>query len=809
MFLDAILLLLLLLSFINVIEKPSFPFKMDMDNNKNQILVTEVTEKPSLIRAGDIIISVNSHKVNTIDEIEYITDWLMKGDKVSISIKRIGEIQNYSISLVKYYDYLYLVIFAFTLSIFIWVAIYVISRNPNDTIFRLFHNLAFSSALLIGMTLGKINFYGNFIDYILRFLYDFSQIILSINLLHFFLVFPKVKYTKHRNLFRIFYSIGFILGIIVSFYSFQTLHALSLPAFRDWTYYKQILIALPSIGFISLSLYALLHSYNNTDDSAEKRKIRWILIGTTTAVLNFVILWQIPKLLFSREIVPEWLMILVTITAPISIFIAIFRYRLFDIDFLISRSYVYLAILGILFSGYFVLSSLIPGLKSGTDNLYMILIILFIIVVLQPIKNLLQAFVDKKFFRQSYDYKVNNQLFTEKLKDSYTIEQISELLLNSINESISLEKLGFIIFDTGNNNIINIRLKSIENVPDKINKIIDYSIEYPISLTISKKHAIEEGYTSLLLTDKIFDDAGIHIVMQSLSDSRKMMGLLLIGLHTKRIKFSHEDIDAMRYKLDRATSSIQRIILTREITLREEENEKLAELNKMKSFFVSSVSHELKTPLTSIRLFAELLQINRNLEETKKYEYLEIIQSECDRLNRLINNVLDYSQIERGVKQYYFDEVNLIELISTVKSVMDNQIQKNNFEFNIDIKLKQAIIYADKDSIIEVLINLISNSIKYSDTTREITISLEQSESYYVLTVADKGVGMSEDDLQHIFEAFYRAKTTSTAHAGGAGIGLSLVKSIIIAHGGTIKAESELNKGTRFILTFPIGGSNG
>ena len=134
---------------------------------------------------------------------------------------------------------------------------------------------------------------------------------------------------------------------------------------------------------------------------------------------------------------------------------------------------------------------------------------------------------------------------------------------------------------------------------------------------------------------------------------------------------------------------------------------------------------------------------------------------------------------------------------------------RNNFEFKIDIKLKLAIIYADKDSIIEVLINLISNSIKYSDTTREITISLEQNESYYVLTVADKGVGMSEDDLQHIFEAFYRAKTTSTAHAGGAGIGLSLVKSIIIAHGGTIKAESELNKGSRFILTFPIGGSNG
>ena len=353
------------------------------------------------------------------------------------------------------------------------------------------------------------------------------------------------------------------------------------------------------------------------------------------------------------------------------------------------------------------------------------------------------------------------------------------------------------------------RGRSRPSLTDNINKIIEYSQEYPTSLTISKRHAIEEGYTSFLLTDKIFDKAGIHVIIQSLSDNRQMMGLLLVGLHNKRIKFSHEDIEAMRYKLDRTTSSIQRITLTREITLREEENEKLAELNKMKSFFVSSVSHELKTPLTSIRLFAELLQINRNLEIAKKDEYLEIIQSECDRLNRLINNILDYSKIERGVKQYYFDDVNLTDLISTVMSVMGNQIQKNNFDVILDIKPKYSFIKADKDSIIEVLINLISNSLKYSDSNREITISLDQNESDFVLIVADKGVGMAEDDLQHIFEAFYRAKTTSTAHAGGAGIGLSLVKSIVTAHSGTIKAESQIGKGSRFILTFPIGDKNG
>ncbi len=809
MILDAILLVLLLLSFVNVTKKPALPFTTELDSIKRNIIVTDVKDSSVKIKKNDTVLTIHHYLVKTPDEIEYVTDWLKTGEKIQITYKNKYGIQNISITLIKFYDYLYLIIYAITLSIYVWVAIYVISRNPNNTVFRLFHNVAYTAALLIGMTLGKINFYGNFIDYILRFLYIFSMIILSINLLHFFLVFPKVKFMKHLLLSRVLYTISIILGIIVSYSSYQSVKELSLPAFRTWELYKEYVIDIPSIALICTALYALLKSYIQSDDAAEKRKIRWIMIGTSIAVLNFVILWQIPKYILGSQIVPEWLMILVTITAPISIFIAIFRYRLFDIDFLISRSYVYLLMFGILIAIYFISVSLIPGIKTGIENMYFVIIVFILIVLFQPVKNSLQAFVDKNFFRQYYDYKVSNQIFTEKLKDIYTIEQVSALLLESVSESISIEKLGFIIFSTKNMNLINTHTKGLDSIEDNINKIIEYSQEYPTSLTISKRHAIEEGYTSFLLTDKIFDKAGIHVIIQSLSDNRQMMGLLLVGLHNKRIKFSHEDIEAMRYKLDRTTSSIQRITLTREITLREEENEKLAELNKMKSFFVSSVSHELKTPLTSIRLFAELLQINRNLEIAKKDEYLEIIQSECDRLNRLINNILDYSKIERGVKQYYFDDVNLTDLISTVMSVMGNQIQKNNFDVILDIKPKYSFIKADKDSIIEVLINLISNSLKYSDSNREITISLDQNESDFVLIVADKGVGMAEDDLQHIFEAFYRAKTTSTAHAGGAGIGLSLVKSIVTAHSGTIKAESQIGKGSRFILTFPIGDKNG
>jgi two-component system phosphate regulon sensor histidine kinase PhoR len=251
-----------------------------------------------------------------------------------------------------------------------------------------------------------------------------------------------------------------------------------------------------------------------------------------------------------------------------------------------------------------------------------------------------------------------------------------------------------------------------------------------------------------------------------------------------------------------SSEAIQRIHLQQKLGIKEEEARRLEELSSMKSYFVSSVSHELKTPLTSIRLFAEIMQMKKNIDEDKRNEYLDIIQSECDRLNRLISNVLDFSKIERGAKEYRFARVSLTDILNNVIKTFEYQFKAQGFKVNLDISGNSMVINGDEDAIAESFINLIGNALKYSFDIKEITIASYLLDEFYVVSIKDKGRGIASSDLQHIFEPFYRSNDIS--QTGGAGIGLSLVQNNMQAHNGQVKVSSDYGQGSTFSLFFPI-----
>jgi signal transduction histidine kinase len=227
-------------------------------------------------------------------------------------------------------------------------------------------------------------------------------------------------------------------------------------------------------------------------------------------------------------------------------------------------------------------------------------------------------------------------------------------------------------------------------------------------------------------------------------------------------------------------------------------------LAKLKSDFVSNVSHELRTPLALIRLYAETLELGRLSNPGKRQEYYEIIRKESERLTSLINNILDFSRIESGKKEYSFRETDVADLVRSTLESYRFEIEQNGFQFEqkIDSDLPQVCV--DREAIARSLLNLVNNAVKYSATEKYLGVNLYRHNSDLNLEVIDHGIGIPTKEQPKIFEKFYRVCDPLVHDTKGSGLGLSLVRHIVQAHGGEVAVESEPGQGSKFIITLPV-----
>jgi signal transduction histidine kinase len=227
-------------------------------------------------------------------------------------------------------------------------------------------------------------------------------------------------------------------------------------------------------------------------------------------------------------------------------------------------------------------------------------------------------------------------------------------------------------------------------------------------------------------------------------------------------------------------------------------------LARLRSDFISNVTHELKTPLTSIRMYAESLMMGRVKSDSVQKEYLSIVVTETDRLKRMINNILEFSKMEKGKPEYHFVNSNLASILNTSIQEMNYWFEKEHFEVITEL---DETIYAevDPEKMMQAIGNLLSNAIKYSTDTKKIFIRLFKKSELVCIEVEDRGIGIPEDKLSRIFEQFYRIEQKESI--SGTGLGLTVVKEIIEAHHGNISVTSEIGKGSRFAVTIPMCGN--
>ena len=222
-------------------------------------------------------------------------------------------------------------------------------------------------------------------------------------------------------------------------------------------------------------------------------------------------------------------------------------------------------------------------------------------------------------------------------------------------------------------------------------------------------------------------------------------------------------------------------------------------LEKTKKDFVTNVSHELRTPLTAIKGFVETLEDDET--DPSKKHYLTIIQRNTERLINIVKDLLMLSNLESARQKLELEEIDLHELILNVSKIFEPRLQESKISFEVIKENNIKLINADYFRLEQVFINLIDNAIKYSNASK-ISITLEEKKQSLEVSVKDNGVGIKKENIDRIFERFYVVDKSRSRKLGGTGLGLSLVKHIIQQHNGDIRLESDLEKGSNFIITF-------
>jgi signal transduction histidine kinase len=228
------------------------------------------------------------------------------------------------------------------------------------------------------------------------------------------------------------------------------------------------------------------------------------------------------------------------------------------------------------------------------------------------------------------------------------------------------------------------------------------------------------------------------------------------------------------------------------------------EMAQLKSDFVANVSHDLKTPVSVIRMFGETLEMQRVPDEASRQEYYRVITRESERLSRLIDNVLDFSRIESGRRTYERVPTAVEPLVRDTLEAFAYPLGQQGFKVEVDVAPDLPEVPMDAEAVGQALANLVDNAIKYSGERRTLGVEARVADGHLALGVRDEGIGIPAPEQGRIFDKFYRVGRSETQGRRGSGVGLALVRHVAEAHGGRVTVESRPGDGSRFTLWIPL-----
>ena len=326
-----------------------------------------------------------------------------------------------------------------------------------------------------------------------------------------------------------------------------------------------------------------------------------------------------------------------------------------------------------------------------------------------------------------------------------------------------------------------------------------------VNLTRMRQHLNQELANSA-------DSGSLRVLMPTSANEEEMIPFASLGIEFPYISIGQpkaeweEHLGAARrpFAIAGLLSGVLGLTLVGGLLILRRALRRELKLARMKTEFVANVSHELKTPLSLIKLCSETLQLDRLKGEEKRQEYFEVINRESDRLGHLIDNVLNFSKIDAGKKNYELKRADLAPLLNQTLDAYLLQLQEQDFTCRRDIPSSLPVVMADREAVAQAFINLLQNAVRYSPDKGEISVRGSSNGKSLLLSVTDTGIGIAQEDQERIWDDYYRTAEARALGTRGSGLGLSLVSHIMAAHQGKTLLTSTPGAGSEFTLVFPL-----
>lgn len=785
-----------------VLNRARVPFLLD--EVEGTLVIDEVLDPPSAqgLTPGFVVQSIDGIAVGDFHDAELLADLRAVGDTLQVRGLQGGELRSAGVRLIPFYSLRYVVICLLISFITLATAMFVVLARPTDRTARVLHAALACVAFGVMFTWGAAP-KGDPWPIISRVAYFTVYIGAATSFLHFTLLFPRRLHELTHGRAILLHIPALLIAIPALLTHLQALLGGSLDSYREFRryfdlYHSTILV------YVTLGVANFIRSYRSTRAPDERKKLQWLLWGMAIGPAPFLLLEILPELFIPLSPIPEEYTLVFLLVIPLSFTVSFVRYRILDIQVVIHRTTVYGIVLGVFVLVYLctvaAVAAIVGQLTVGASAVSAVIVAL----AFEPIRRQVQRIVDRYFFRVRYDFRVAERELVEQMKKRSTTIDLARFVVTQVQRIIPAERVAFVMSPPGSPVPVCVAEASSGRVGGQADVFSVLWTRVVEDQLYGTSDEVEPGVPCLPVDAGTMDSAGLALVIPMFSGTGQLLALLALGRKKSGVRFSSEDVDLLRMAARQVGLEIDRIMLQEEVVRNEREAQRLRDLSEIKSSFVSNVSHEFRTPLTSIRLFAELLRGSQAAKDGKSREFLSIIEGEAERLDQMVTTILDSSRIEKGIRTYSMQECDLSRIVRSVLRTMRYQLRKAGFTVRaVGLSTgKRATVHGDAQAIFEVLVNLIGNALKYSGGRRSITIRLRAGAKHVICAVHDRGEGIPADELQHIFEPYYRAPAADKK-AEGIGLGLPLVRSIMDAHGGEVKAESVAGKGSSFTLVFP------
>lgn len=800
---DLALLLLCLSHLPSIVDRARSPVTLDDIGTRTVVTSVEGTQAQALIEPGDVLIAWNDIRIGRPEHAELLADRERIGATVVLAYERDGIPLTAPVQLVAFaassrFALVYAVIGIVVFSL----ALFVVLKRPHDPSAIALHHALVALGALVLLTQGSID-PEDPLSYVHRAGLFTSYPLVAAFFVRWTLMFPVVRWPGRRWPHRLLMAIAFFFALTLSSFHLAAI-ADGAPEpfdlFQDWYAWFHLVFAV--LVFTGIAFLAVGAAQEGDPD--RRAALSWILWGMFVGAVPYTTLIVLPQVFGPTLIVAEELAAALSLAIPISLTVAFLRYRVFDLQVDVYRrlaSRVVAAVTGSLaVLASLLLVSVVWDDRVFDDHLAVALAVGLAMLLLQSARTVLGRTLEASLQPARGALAQVLQRAGERFHSAMTTTQLGIACVHELTVTIpGIDVRWGRVAQPGGFELMEFPTvrPEVVRLPEFVSATLRPRAVLAVDGTLHRRMTAAglevQRWLRSIEADLI---VGLH------DGSGQLLGAVLGRRGERQEPLSMDEVQALLSIVTLASETLGRLHVQEQIILEQEKRRLMSDQQRLRSRFVSSVSHDLRTPLTSIAMFAEMLR-ERRLSSKRRREYSAIIMRESQRLERMVNNVLTFARIEQGTRAYARAEVDLRSVLQAAVATMDAQAEARGVALTLRAASRLPNLNGDADALQDVLHNLIGNALQYGSGRGRVRVEASASKGTVTIRVRDNGVGIAPEHLPRIFDAFYRIEDPRTAASGGAGLGLAVVKHIVEAHGGTIGVESTPGKGTTVTVALP------